>query len=93
MSSEQEQRQGVTASIKSVVSTFQQGVTMSGGDWGSLTQLYFDNLSTLLGALYAIQALGSTITYGPIAVSTQTMNDVVWERIAPGVGLTMVVVS
>jgi hypothetical protein len=80
-------------SLKNEFLSIKNGLTMSGGDWGSFTQLFFDNLSTLLGALYAIQALGNKTTYGDIAVSTETMNLVVWERIAPGVGLTMVVVS
>lgn len=59
---------------------------MTGGDWGSLSQLFFDNLSTLLGALFAIQALG---TFGDIAVSQEVLNEYVWGRIVPGVGITL----
>jgi len=63
---------------------------MSGGDWGSLTQLFFDNLSTLLGVLFATQGLASK-SFGDIAVSEEVMNEIVWKKIAPGVGLTLFV--
>lgn len=53
---------------------------------GSLSQLFFDNLSTLLGALFATQAL---TTFGDIAVSQQTMDEYVWGKIVPGVGVTL----
>jgi AGZA family xanthine/uracil permease-like MFS transporter len=56
---------------------------MTGGDWGSLTQLFFDNLSTLLGALFAMQGL---ITFG---VSQSVMDNVVFGKIVPGVGMTL----
>lgn len=59
---------------------------MTGGDWGSLSQLFFDNLSTLLGALFATQALTN---FGPISVSQDVMNEYVWGRIVPGVGVTL----
>lgn len=55
-----------------------------GGDWGALTQLFFDNLSTLLGALFAIQAM---VTFGAPQDEVET---IVWKFIVPGVGLTLV---
>jgi AGZA family xanthine/uracil permease-like MFS transporter len=61
---------------------------MTGGDWGSLSQLFFDNLSTLLGALFAIQALGN---FGDISVSQEVLNEYVWGKIVPGVGVTLLV--
>ncbi len=61
---------------------------MTGGDCGALSQLFFDNLSTLLGTLYAIQALG---TFGDIAVSKEVLDEYIWGRIAPGVGATLFV--
>ena len=67
------------------VLSLKDGISMSGGDWGSLAQLFFDNLSTLLGALYAIQALGSTTSFGDIAVSQDVMNEVIWNKIAVSV--------
>jgi adenine/guanine/hypoxanthine permease len=73
------------------LSTFWNGISMTGGDWGSLTQLFFDNLSTLLGALFALQNLGNASVFGEIAVSSETMNEVVWGKIVPGVGMTMVI--
>ncbi len=63
---------------------------MTGGDYGSVCQLFFDNLSTLLGVVFALQGLGNATVFGDIAVSTDTMNTVVWGKIVPGVGLTMV---
>jgi AGZA family xanthine/uracil permease-like MFS transporter len=59
---------------------------MTGGDCGSLSQLFFDNLSTLLGALFAVQALGN---FGDISVSQDTLNEYIWGRIVPGVGVTL----
>lgn len=61
---------------------------MTGGDWGSLSQLFFDNLSTLLGALFAVQALTN---FGGISVSQDVMNEYVWGKIVPGVGVTLLV--
>jgi hypothetical protein len=72
-------------------STFKDGLSMSGGDYGSVCQLFFDNLSTLLGALFALQALSSPAAFGDIAVSEETMSQYVWGHIVPGVGVTMVV--
>lgn len=65
---------------------FKNGLSMSGGDWGSLSQLFFDNLSTLLGALFAVQGLSNM---GPISVSKAVMDEYVWGRIVPGVGVTL----
>lgn len=59
---------------------------MTGGDLGSLSQLFFDNLSTLLGALFALQGL---MNQGSISVSEQTMSDIIWGRIVPGVGISL----
>jgi adenine/guanine/hypoxanthine permease len=56
---------------------------MTGGDCGSLSQLFFDNLSTLLGALFATQGLLSN------GVSQDVMNEYIWGRIVPGVGITL----
>lgn len=64
---------------------FKNGLTMTGGDLGSLSQLFFDNLSTLLGALFAIQGLKD------FGVTTDTLNNIIFGRIVPGVGITLVV--
>lgn len=56
---------------------------MTPGDLGAWSQLFFDNLSTLLGAVFAIQSL---IVDG---VSESVMNEYIWGRIVPGVGLAM----
>lgn len=53
---------------------------------GSLSQLFFDNLSTLLGALFAVQALGN---FGDISVSQDVLNEYIWGKIVPGVGVTL----
>ena len=60
-------------------------VKMASGDWGCLTQLFFDNLSTLLGALFAIQDM---VNFG---VPKGDIDQVVWAKIVPGVGLTLIV--
>jgi AGZA family xanthine/uracil permease-like MFS transporter len=60
-------------------------LTLSGGDWGSVTQLFFDNLSTLLGALFVIQGLKSLIGVDDI----KDMDDIIWGKIVPGVGMTL----
>lgn len=56
----------------------------SGGDWGALTQLFFDNLSTLLGALFAIQGLSN------FDAPLEDIQNVIWGKIVPGVGITLV---
>jgi AGZA family xanthine/uracil permease-like MFS transporter len=64
---------------------------MTAGDCGSVCQLFFDNLSTLLGALFALQFLGNTAALGEgFAVTQETMSQIVWGQIVPGVGATMV---
>jgi AGZA family xanthine/uracil permease-like MFS transporter len=55
------------------------------GDWGTLTQLFFDNLSTLLGALFAIQNMSN------FGVDPDQINQIVWGKIVPGVGLTLII--
>ena len=64
------------------------GLSMTGGDLGSLSQLFFDNLSTLLGALFAVQALGD---FGDISVSKAVLDEYIWGKIVPGVGMTLLV--
>ncbi|KAL3923999.1 MAG: hypothetical protein SGILL_001311 [Bacillariaceae sp.] len=68
---------------------FWNGLSLTGGDWGSVCQLFFDNLSTLLGVLFALQNLGNPAAFGDIAVTEDVMNDIVWSKIVPGVGMTM----
>lgn len=58
---------------------------MTGGDIGATTQLFFDNLSTLLGALFAIQNMSN------FGVSRGVIDDVVFGKIVPGVGITLVI--
>lgn len=58
---------------------------MTTGDWGCLTQLFFDNLGTLLGALFAIQDMSN------FGAPVEDINQVVWGKIVPGVGLTLIV--
>ena len=87
MSSEEPERQTIGGRIGRELKGFRTGLSMSGGDFGSLCQLFFDNLSTLLGALFAVQAL---TTFGDIAVSQEVMTEYVWGRIVPGVGITLV---
>ena len=58
---------------------------MSGGDLGSLSQLFFDNLSTLLGALFAIQNMEG------FGVSRSVLDNTIFGKIVPGVGVTLVV--
>lgn len=57
---------------------------MTPGDWGSTTQLFFDNLSTLLSAIYAIQAL---TTFG---VPSNVISNIIFAKIVPGVGMTLI---
>jgi adenine/guanine/hypoxanthine permease len=56
---------------------------MTAGDCGSLSQLFFDNLSTLLGAVIAISGLKGT------GVSDDTVNNVVYGKVVPGVGVSL----
>ena len=55
---------------------------------GSLCQLFFDNLSTLLGVIFAMQGLTAQ---GDISASTDVTNQIIWGQIVPGVGITMVI--
>jgi AGZA family xanthine/uracil permease-like MFS transporter len=64
---------------------FKNGLSMTGGDWGSFSQLFFDNLSTLLGALFAIQTMTN------FGVSRDVIDNVIFGRIVPGVGITLVI--
>jgi hypothetical protein len=41
-------------------------------------------LSTMLGALFALQALSNPAAFGDIAVSQETMSEIVWGKIVPG---------
>jgi len=56
---------------------------MTGGDCGSLSQLFFDNLSTLLGALFAIQAMTA------FGVPRDLLDEYIFGKIVPGVGMTL----
>jgi AGZA family xanthine/uracil permease-like MFS transporter len=58
---------------------------MTAGDWGSTSQLFFDNLSTLLGALFAVQGM---VNFG---VPEETISNVIFGKIVPGVGITLVI--
>lgn len=69
--------------VGSELKDFKDGFRMTPGDWGSLTQLFFDNLSTLLGALFAVQGM---VGFG---VPKDDINQIVWGKIVPGVGLTL----
>lgn len=51
-----------------------------------MSQLFFDNLSTLLGGLYAIQALAD---FGDISVSKEVLDEYVWGKLVPGCGMTL----
>jgi hypothetical protein len=51
---------------------------------GAWSQLFFDNLSTLLGAVFALQGLVAD------GVSPSLMNEYIWGRIVPGVGVAMI---
>jgi hypothetical protein len=62
---------------------FKNGLSMTAGDCGSLSQLFFDNLSTLLGAVIAISGLKGT------GVSDDTVNNVVYGKVVPGVGVSL----
>lgn len=62
---------------------FGHGLSLTGGDLGSLSQLFFDNLSTLLGAIFALQGLQGA------GVSQSVMDEYVWGKIVPGVGVTL----
>lgn len=76
---------------------------VTSGDISSLAQIFFDNLSTVLASLYAIQDLAkiqppattpsdSTFVADESidkSVSLATMNKILFENIAPGLGLAL----
>jgi hypothetical protein len=66
---------------------FRNGLSVTGGDLGSWCQLFFDNLSTLLGVIFAMQGLTQQ---GGISASAEYTNQIIWGQIVPGVGITMV---
>lgn len=72
--------------ISAELTDFYHGFRMTPGDWGSLTQLFFDNLSTLLGAVFAIQNIR---TFALPTDITPEIDNVVWGKIVPGVGFTL----
>ncbi|CAD7700422.1 unnamed protein product [Ostreobium quekettii] len=64
---------------------FRRGITFLPGDFGALSQLFFDNLSTLLGILGSIFAMT-----GPgFGASPDLVNEVAYGKIVPGLGLTI----
>lgn len=69
----------VVAEVKDLI----KGYKMTPGDYGSLTQLFFDNLSTMLGALFAVQAMEG------FGAPKDDLDNVIWGRIVPGVGITL----
>jgi AGZA family xanthine/uracil permease-like MFS transporter len=71
--------------LRQELKDFKNGLSMTGGDWGSLSQLFFDNLSTLLGALFAIQSMTN------FGVTRSVIDEVIFGKIVPGVGVTLVV--
>jgi AGZA family xanthine/uracil permease-like MFS transporter len=60
-----------------------QMTTLTSGDLSSLSQLFFDNLSTILAALYFTQELKHS------GVSSSAMNNILLRRITPGIGLSL----
>jgi adenine/guanine/hypoxanthine permease len=48
-----------------------------------LSQLFFDNLSTLLGALFALQSMSN------FGVPLDILNHTIFSKIVPGVGVTL----
>jgi AGZA family xanthine/uracil permease-like MFS transporter len=50
---------------------------------GAWSQLFFDNVSTLLGTIFALQSLTAN------GVSQDVMNEYIWGKIVPGVGMAM----
>ena len=69
---------------KDEVRNFINGITFNAGDFGCICQLFFDNLSTILGVLYATQDLERVGN-----VSSATMTNVIYQRVAPGIGLSL----
>jgi AGZA family xanthine/uracil permease-like MFS transporter len=76
---------GALGRVKKELVDFKNGLSVGGGDLGSLGQLFFDNLSTLLGAIFAMQNMTN------FGVSRDLIDDTIFGKIVPGVGLTLVV--
>lgn len=68
-----------------VLNDVKDAFTLTSGDWGCLTQLAFDNLSTLLGVIFAIQDMQN------FGVDRAEIDELVWGRIVPGVGITLLI--
>jgi AGZA family xanthine/uracil permease-like MFS transporter len=71
--------------VAAEVNDFWHGLTYTGGDWGSLFQLFFDNTSTVLGVLFPIFQLEYIA-----GVPRAAINDVCYNKLIPGIGLTMI---
>lgn len=54
-------------------------------DWGCMCQLFFDNASTLLGVLAAVFNMTA------FGVPIDVINEVVYRKVVPGLGLTLLV--
>lgn len=65
---------------------FRQGITLTAGSFDSLTQLFFEILSTLLGVIYALQSVvsGSSVT-------TDFLNQILYGKVVPGMGLSILI--
>ncbi|CAM9711568.1 unnamed protein product [Ectocarpus sp. 12 AP-2014] len=59
-------------------------LSFGGVEWGCMSQLFFDNTSTLLGVLGAI----FNMTF--FGVPIEIINEVVYQKILPGLGVTLV---
>ncbi|CAN0344518.1 unnamed protein product, partial [Ascophyllum nodosum] len=59
-------------------------LSFKGADWGCMTQLFFDNTSILLGVLSVL----FNMTY--FGVPIDVINEVVYKKIVPGMGITLV---
>jgi hypothetical protein len=64
---------------------FYKGLSMNGADMGAWCQLFFDNLGTLLGVLIAVQDMEN------FGVSRGVINETVFGKIVPGVGISLLV--
>ncbi|CAM9464400.1 unnamed protein product [Ascophyllum nodosum] len=59
-------------------------LSFKGEDWGCMTQLFFDNISILLGVLAVLFNMTS------FGVPIDVINEVVYKKIIPGMGLALV---
>jgi len=80
--SQEASSQGIRAKIGGELRAFKNGMSMSGGDCGSFAQLFFDNLSTVLGALAATQALVND------GVSQDLMDSTLFGKVVPAIGIS-----